>query len=123
MSCVSASVDYLSAQIKAGAEVIQISSTAGPDYWKARILGAGSSSQQKKLVTQLKKKYPRIPVIGFPREAKPEDYRRYIRETGVDALSIDTNVDLDFAKTELQTVRPLQGNLNPALLVKGGDKV
>ena len=36
-------------------------------------------------------------------------------------MSIDPAVNLDFAKRELQSVKPLQGNLDPALLVTGGE--
>jgi len=74
------------------------------------------------LVTRMKKKYPHIPIIGFPREAR-EGYAPYVRQTGVDAMSIDPSVDLDFAKRELQSIKPLQGNIDPALVVKGGPEM
>ena len=71
------------------------------------------------LFRALKKKYPHIPIIGFPREAGI-GYASYVRETGVDAMSIDPSVTLDDARV-WQKVKPLQGNLDPALLVAGGD--
>jgi uroporphyrinogen decarboxylase len=72
------------------------------------------------LVLRVKSKYPFIPIIGFPREAN-EFYAPYIRQTGIDALNIDSKIDLDYAKRELQSVKLLQGNLDPGLLLKGGE--
>jgi uroporphyrinogen decarboxylase len=113
-----ASITYLSAQIVAGAEVIQVF-----DSWAGLLKGEDFArwviEPTRKLVTALKAKHPHIPVIGFPREAG-KGYKDYIRQTGVDALSIDQHVDLGYAKKELQSLKPLQGNLDPALLVAGG---
>ena len=109
---------YLSAQIEAGAEVLQIF-----DSWAGLLSGADFIrfviEPTKELVARLKKNYPQVPIIGFPREAR-DSYAPYIRQTGVDAMSIDQSVNLDWAKKELQSIKPLQGNLDPALLVKGG---
>ena len=109
---------YLESQIEAGAEVLQIF-----DSWAGLLSGTDFVrfviEPTRELVTRLKKKYPHVLIIGFPREAR-EGYEPYIRQTGVDALSLDPSVDLNFAKHELQSVKPLQGNLDPALLVQGG---
>lgn len=118
---INASEQYLSSQIEAGAEVLQIF-----DSWAGLLSGSDFRryviEPTRELVSRLKKKYPHIPIIGFPREAR-DGYAPYIRETGIDALSIDQSVDLDFAKQELQKVKPLQGNIDPALVVKGGDEM
>jgi uroporphyrinogen decarboxylase len=118
---VDASEIYLGNQIEAGAEVIQIfDSWAGllkVDDFRRWII-----EPTKKLVGRIKKKYPHVPIIGFPREAG-KGYHPYIRETGIDAVSIDQHVDLDYAKRELQSVKVLQGNLDPDLLVKGGSEM
>lgn len=115
---IDASFDYLAAQIEAGAEALQIF-----DSW-AGLLGGDDFNRwvvapTRSLVARLKARYPEIPLIGFPREAG-EGYARYIRETGVDAMSIDQSVDLAYAKRELQSIKPLQGNLAPEILVQGG---
>ncbi|MDE2028995.1 MAG: uroporphyrinogen decarboxylase [Alphaproteobacteria bacterium] len=116
---IDASETYLAAQIEAGAEALQIF-----DSWAGSLKGEDFAhfiiAPTRKLVSRLKKKYPEIPIIGFPREAG-DGYRPYIEQTGVDALSIDPSVALDYAKRELQTVKPLQGNLDPELLVRGGE--
>jgi uroporphyrinogen decarboxylase len=118
---IDASDNYLSAQIESGAEVIQLFDSwagllQGKDF-KRWIIGPTHT-----LVAKLKVKYPHIPIIGFPREAGAE-YRNYILNTGVDAISIDQHVDLTYAKDQLQKVRPLQGNLDPALVVEGGENM
>jgi uroporphyrinogen decarboxylase len=118
---IDASEIYLSAQIEAGAEIVQIfDSWAGllsPGDFRRRVI-----EPTKKLASRMKKRYPHIPIIGFPREAG-NNYHPYILEAGVDAVSLDQHVDLDYAKRALQSVRPLQGNLDPALLVKGGKEM
>jgi uroporphyrinogen decarboxylase len=44
----------------------------------------------------------------------------YLRATGVDAISLDTTVPLDWARDHIQTFRPVQGNLDPVHLLVGG---
>jgi len=118
---IDASEKYLSAQIEAGAECLQIF-----DSWAGLLSGAGFTrfvvEPTRDLVMRMKKNYPEIPIIGFPREAK-DGYAPYIRQTGIDAMSIDPFVDLDFAKNQLQSVKPLQGNLDPEILVRGGEEM
>jgi uroporphyrinogen decarboxylase len=118
---IDASELFLKAQIEAGAEIIQIF-----DSWAGLLSGVDFArfviEPTRELVRRLKKNYPHIPVIGFPREAR-ENYESYARETGVNALSIDSSVDLEFAKQQLKSIIPLQGNLDPTLLVKGGKEM
>jgi uroporphyrinogen decarboxylase len=115
---IDASERYLGSQIEAGAEAVQLF-----DSWAGLLSGADFTkyviAPTKELVSRLKKKYPHIPVIGFPREAK-DGYVRYAAQTGIDAMSIDQSVDVNFAKRELQSIKVLQGNLDPQILVKGG---
>ena len=115
-------LSYLRGQIEAGAEVIQIF-----DSW------AGLLSEKKfkhwvidptrRLVQALEAEFPDIPIIGFPRGAKPADYKAYVMTSGVDALSFDENISLTFALDELKAEKPLQGNLDPQILVEGGEKM
>ncbi|MDD5585828.1 MAG: uroporphyrinogen decarboxylase [Alphaproteobacteria bacterium] len=114
-----ATLEYLGRQIEAGAEVIQIF-----DSWAGLLRGNAFQrlvvEPTRELVAALKKEYPNVPVIGFPRGALPEDYKAFVEQTGVDALGIDQNISLSFARSALQPVKPLQGNLDPRLLVSGG---
>lgn len=114
---VDASEIYLSEQIDSGVEVLQIF-----DSWSGLLNGDDFDrwviEPTTELVKRLKAKYPHVPVIGFPREAGL-NYQNYINKTGVDAMGVDQLLDLDQAK-KLQLTKPLQGNLDPDLLVKGG---
>ena len=64
--------------------------------------------------------YPDVPVIGFPKGAGVL-YEPFARETGVAAVSIDTTVPLDWAARALQQSVAVQGNLDPVLLLTGGE--
>lgn len=115
---IDATVAHLSAQAAAGAEALQIF-----DTW-AGILPAGqferlSIAPTKRIVEAVRKKFPKVPIIGFPRGAGI-GYLRYATETGVDAVGLDTSVPLNWAAEKLQEHVALQGNLDPALLVAGG---
>ena len=59
------------------------------------------------------------PVIGYPRGAGIA-YERFVAETGVDAVSIDSTVAPAWAAAHLQPRCTVQGNLDPAALVAGG---
>lgn len=114
-----ATAEYLCRQVEAGAEVLQIfDSWAGilPEYeFRNWVLGPTTT-----LVELVKKQYPDIPIIGFPRGAGIM-YENYVAETGVDAISLDQTVPVGWAASHLQTMAPVQGNLDPLVLLKGGE--
>jgi uroporphyrinogen decarboxylase len=72
------------------------------------------------IVVGLKAQAPGVPIIGFPRGAGPLA-ETYARETGVDALGCDTSMPLGFMRETLQARLPVQGNLDPLLLLAGGE--
>jgi uroporphyrinogen decarboxylase len=112
------SAEHLVNQAKAGARALQIfDSWAGslPEDEFARWCIAPT----KRLVELVKAKLPRIPLIGFPRGAGVSA-ERYARETGIDAVSCDTSQPVQWIKERLQSFLPVQGNLDPLLLVAGG---
>ncbi len=116
---VEGTIVYLSAQIDAGAEVIQLfDSWAGvlPDPAFERWVIAPT----RVIVAALKQSHPDIPIIGFPRGAGLR-YQSYARETGVDAVSLDSTVPLAWTRQHLQATLPVQGNLDPVLLLTGGE--
>ncbi|MQA65556.1 MAG: uroporphyrinogen decarboxylase [Alphaproteobacteria bacterium] len=109
---------HLIAQVKAGAEVLQIfDSWAGvlPDtaFWEWSI------KPIRAIVERVNASCPGVPVIGFPKGAGIL-YEPFARETGIDAVSIDTAVPCDWAARALQTTITVQGNLDPVMLVTGG---
>lgn len=118
---VEASAEYLLGQVRAGASVLQIfDSWAGSlpeDQFERWVI-----APTKQLVARVKAEAPNVPVIGFPRGAGPLA-ERYARETGIDAISCDTSLPLDFIKERLQTLLPVQGNLDPVLLLAGGPEL
>lgn len=110
---------HLIAQVKAGAEVLQIfDSWAGvlPDtaFWQWSI------KPIKAITEKVKAACPGIPVIGFPKSAGVL-YEPFARETGVDAVSIDPSVPCDWAARALQRNVTVQGNLDPIMLLTGGE--
>ncbi len=108
---------HLAAQIEAGAETVQIF-----DSWSGLLAGEEFRrwviAPTKRIVENLKRRHPRTPIIGFPRNAGVM-IRDYFAETGVDAVSLDWSVSLDLAR-QLQSHGPVQGNLDPAILAAGG---
>ncbi len=118
---VTAILDHLSAQVAAGAEVLQIfDSWAGALPADAR--RRWSLTPLIEIVRRLKAAHPEVPVILFPRAAG-EVYRDFARQSGADALSLDSTVPLQWAREELQTRVAVQGNLDPQTLVTGGDRL
>jgi uroporphyrinogen decarboxylase len=118
---VEASATYLKGQIKAGAQAVQIfESWAGtlPDSEFRRWVIAPT----QKLVSSLRAQYPETPIIGFPRASGPM-YLDFLAQAGVDALGCDTALSLDWIKTNLQRQTVVQGNLDPLLLVAGGQEL
>ena len=115
---VEATSGYLNQQIFNGAEAIQLF-----DSWA----GVLSESQFRrwvieptiKIVQNIRKENPEIPIIGFPRHAGVL-YETYVRETGVDGVSVDSGVPLDWAKNTLQPLCTVQGNLDNEVLMAGG---
>jgi uroporphyrinogen decarboxylase len=117
---VDASADYLVGQVRAGADVVQVfDSWAGslPEDEFARWCIAPT----KRLVERVKADMPEVPVIGFPRGAGVLA-ERYAIETDVDAISCDAITPVAWIKDRLQKLLPVQGNLDPLLLVAGGSQ-
>ncbi len=111
-------IEYLSAQVAAGAEVLQlIDSWAG--VLPERVFSRWVLGPTAKITAAIKQIRPRCPVIGFPRGAGVL-YERYVAETGIDAVGLDTVHPAGFARTRFGAGVALQGNLDPVLLLVGG---
>ena len=116
---VDSSSKYLINQVNAGAEALQIF-----DSW-AGALDAQSFDKwviqpTKRIIENVRKINPDIPIIGFPRMSG-NNYTSYIQKTGVTAVSLDQSIDTKFAAQNLQPLVPVQGNLDPICLLTGGD--
>ena len=116
---VALTVEYLVGQIEAGAEAVQLF-----DSWAGSLAPAEferwAIAPNAAIVAALKARHPEVPVIGFPKGAG-EKLPAYARETGVDAVGIDETIDPVWANRELPAGMPVQGNLDPLLLLAGGD--
>lgn len=113
-----ATIEYLSAQIDAGAEVIKIF-----DSWAGSLKGKDfdrySLEPARQITTALKARHPGIPIIGFPREAG-EKYIGFAKATGVDCVALDNSVAPDWAAAHVQVDGCVQGNLASHHMVTGG---
>ncbi len=111
--------DHLIAQIDAGAQLIQIF-----DSWAgalpARFLTRYSVSPIARIAARVKQAAPDVPIIAFPRLSGPA-YREFAALDAVDGISIDQSVSPDWIREEIQPSKTVQGNLDPAFLVAGGD--
>lgn len=110
---------HLIAQVKAGAEVLQIF-----DSW-AGMLPDGAFETWcvepiRRIVSQVKAAAPDIPIIVFPRLAGAR-YAAFIDVEGVAAVSLDQTMSRQWAADHLQPHLVVQGNLDPVYLVGGGE--
>jgi uroporphyrinogen decarboxylase len=116
-----ATVEYLLAQVEAGAEVIKVF-----DSWAGSLKGADfdryAVAPASRIVSALKARHPDLPVIAFPREAGPR-YEGFAKATGADCVALDSAVDAGWAAAHVQVDGCVQGNLNQRLLVTGGQKL
>ncbi|UXS02686.1 uroporphyrinogen decarboxylase [Agrobacterium tumefaciens] len=111
------SADYLVEQIDAGADAVQIF-----DSW-AGVLGEREFEEYAikpvaRIVSSVRARRPSAKIIAFAKGAGYllKDYRQ---KTGADAIGLDWSVPLSFAR-ELQKDGPVQGNLDPMLMIAGG---
>lgn len=115
---VASSIEYLSLQVKAGADVLQIFDTwAGslPDGEFERWVVAPT----KAIVDGVRARHSGIPIIGFPRGAGRRSFG-FVQATGVDGVSCDTAMSVAEIKSCLSGKTVVQGNLDPLLVVAGG---
>ena len=114
-----ATIEYLSKQVEAGAEVVKIF-----DSWAGSLKGEAfdryALGPAKKITQEMKQRFPGLPVIAFPREAG-DKYIGFAKAVGADCLALDTSVDATWAAQHLQKDGCVQGNLDPKLMITGGD--
>ncbi|MGB8622333.1 MAG: uroporphyrinogen decarboxylase [Paracoccaceae bacterium] len=112
-------IEYLSAQIDAGAEVVKLF-----DSWAGSLKGAAfdkyALAPAKEIIAALKARHPGVPVIAFPRQAG-EKYIGFAKTTGADCVALDNSVSADWGAAHVQVDGCVQGNLDPKLMVTGGE--
>ena len=112
-------IDYLSMQIDAGAEVVKLF-----DSWAGSLKGDDfdryATGSAKRIIAALKDRYPDVPVIAFPREAG-DGYIGFHEATGADCVAIDDSVTPEWAAEHVQPGGCVQGNLASSHMVTGGE--
>jgi uroporphyrinogen decarboxylase len=108
---------HLIRQIDAGADAVQVF-----DSWASGLPPALFDQvvvqPTRKIAEAVRAARPGARIIGFPRACTLAGYESYVRATGVDVVSLDTAVPMDWAVKTLGC--GLQGNLDPIVLIAGG---
>ncbi len=112
-------IEYLLLQIKAGVDVVKIF-----DSW-AGVLPEGELQKwvfnpAKKIIAEIKKNHPEIPVIYFPRGIGV-NYEKFAEEVVPHGLALDQTIEKNWAKKNLQQKlgQVIQGNMDNFLLAFG----
>ncbi len=115
---VEVSADYLAGQIAAGADAVQIF-----DTWSGTLpadeFARWCIAPTRRLIERLRDKAPDAKVIGFPRGAAT-NLEAFVSEVPIDAIGLDWTIAPDFARDRIQSRLPVQGNLDPLVLLVGG---
>jgi uroporphyrinogen decarboxylase len=113
-----ATIEYLSRQIDAGAEVVKIfdswaGSLKGDDFQRYAVAPAAQ------IIAALKARHPDTPIIAFPREAG-DGYIGFGKQTGADCVAVDDSVSAEWVAQHVQPDGCVQGNLKSSHMVTGG---
>jgi uroporphyrinogen decarboxylase len=109
--------EFLSAQIEAGAEALQLF-----DSWAGVLpeaeLRRWCLEPTRRIVSILRRRHPEVPIILFPRGVGAS-LKLFASEGGAQGLSLDTSVPMAWAAAELHGpgCTALQGNLDPVALL------
>ncbi len=116
---VEATIQYLTRQIRAGAETVQIF-----DSWAGSLPPSQFErwcvDPVRRIIQGVSSNCPGVPVIAFPRGAGPSCLG-YAEKTGATAVGIDTALPCEWVAEHIQPSVCVQGNLDPRILVAGGD--
>jgi uroporphyrinogen decarboxylase len=115
---VNASADYLIEQFRHGVDAVQIF-----DSWSG-VLPVGEFERWclaplKAIIEKVHASVPGARIIAFPRGAGTH-LPEVASLKGLSAIGLDTPVDPAWAAKHVQTLLPVQGNLDPLALVAGG---
>ncbi len=118
---IEASIKYLIAQIKAGADVVQLFESWALNLdekcFQSYVIGPNT-----KIVEGVRSEIPDAAIIGFPRGAAGM-LKNYAQATGVNMLGVDYSTPVSFADSALPVGLGVQGNLDPLRLVIGGQQM
>lgn len=108
---------YLIKQVGAGAEALQLF-----DSWAGLLTETEDFERWVieptcRVIDRVRQYCPDTPIIGFPRGAGPH-YKLYAEEVDIQMLSLDQHVTMVKAR-KYQDIVPVQGNLDPSILLSG----
>lgn len=127
-------IDYLDAQIVAGAQAVQIFDSWGGALAHRQFVEF-SHNYNKRIVAELKLRHPDVPVVLFTKGGGL--WLDIQADSAADALGVDWTMPLDKARNilteqqrnltkkykKLQRSKALQGNLDPATLYGSPDSI
>ena len=115
-------IDYLNAQIRAGAQAVQIFDTWGGSLSDVAYQEF-SLRYMKQIVDGLTREYDgqRIPVILFTKGGG--QWLESMADTGADALGLDWTTDIGSARARVGDRVALQGNMDPSVLYASPEKI
>lgn len=114
-------VDYLIAQIDAGADAIQLFDTWASGLPPA-VLDVFSVIPMQSITRRVKAKRPGTPVILFPKGVGEKIFE-YALIKEADAIGIDYAIDPAFVREKVAPLKTVQGGLDPLLVVSGGERM
>ncbi|MAI60349.1 MAG: uroporphyrinogen decarboxylase [Rickettsiales bacterium] len=112
---------YLIEQIKSGANIVKIFESwagllEGDEYVDFII------EPNKKILKNIKKVFPNIPVACFPRKSESQ-ICKFLENVECDIISLDEKFPEELLEIAKKKNIIVQGNLNPEILVRGGKEM
>lgn len=115
-------IEYLNAQIEAGAQAVQIFDTWG-GVLTPRDYKEFSLNYMAKIVNGLKREHDgvKVPVILFTKGGG--QWLEAMADTGADALGLDWTTDIDDARRRVGDRVAIQGNMDPSMLYASPERI
>lgn len=116
---IEASAQYLSEQVKAGADALMIFESWAEglpsDLFQSLVVEPNA-----RLVNRLREMGITVPIIGFPRGAATM-LEAYTSQVAVNGVGLDTAINPAHVAQAVPNTMAVQGHLDPLLLIAGGE--
>lgn len=116
---VEASIEHLSAQIRAGVDAVQIF-----DSWAGVLpdpeLEKWTIAPIARIADAIRARHPHAKIIAFPRGVSARQTAALASVDSIDCVGLDTAADIAACRTDVTARKAVQGNLDPLLLLAGG---
>ena len=111
---------HLVRQFEAGADAVQLF-----DSWAGGLpdseFDEWVTEPSMRIVSAVRHQVADARIIGFPRAATQRQFESYVAAADANAVSIDTATSMAWAAETLGDKVAVQGNLDPLVLIAGGD--